>query len=184
MISFKTPRKRFLFIVDEPLFCCNPSIRLEVPKPSLKLPEQKAIGRIKFMNIDYSRLGHRSRGLAAVSQQRKEKFCERNFNSESLMPNRGEDKFHSRFFFLLLSYGKQSLKLDSPESDFVVFFFIREKSRSIHRSVSREQGNFSSMVVAIPFCTYKFQSDTRSTSEKKKKQLKKSIKCRTLIWLV
>lgn len=72
--------------------------------------KNRKIGKIKFMNIDYSSLGHRSRGLAAVellrdSRTATERESFGNLNSKSLMLNqKPRDKFHSRFPFLSLSH--------------------------------------------------------------------------------
>lgn len=62
--SFKDSRNVFVAIyryVDR-----NFSIKKRDAKTENPLRSEKKIGKIKFMNIDYSRLGHRSRGLAAA----------------------------------------------------------------------------------------------------------------------
>lgn len=87
MIPFK-PREvsfQFFFILSffgflysrnlEKCICCNLSICglefvLDRAEGCENGRNKKKIGKIKFMNIDYSRLGHRSRGLAAASERK------------------------------------------------------------------------------------------------------------------
>ena len=147
LLSYSRKKKNL-----EKCICCNLSIcGLKVCENGNPLEGMKGrrkewnnkIGKIKFMNIDYSRLGHRSRGLAAAlseraTMERKEVLRNPRFkivDAEVTPSYLQGDKFHSRFL-LFFSFGKQSwLKLDSLEVIFSLLllqllFFVVSLSRN------------------------------------------------------